>query len=47
MERAKDKCVRVFFSNYQILDGDTYYVVDNVNDVKRSMKKCVVFYTKA
>lgn len=40
----EDKCIRVYFSSYQVLN---YYghVVENKNHVPRSQNKCVVFRT--
>ena len=43
---ARRRCVRVFFSEYQILVGRSapFEVVDNVGPVRRD-RKCVVFRT--
>lgn len=42
MKTAKGKCVRIYFSAYQVLNSKGN-VVDNVNDVMMDMNKCVVF----
>lgn len=45
MMKARNQCVRVFFSQYQTLKMMMpYYVKDNIN-AKRSDNKCVVFRT--
>lgn len=40
---AKNRCVRVFFTSFQVLDSITGSVKDNFNDVPKEMNKCVVF----
>lgn len=45
-DEAKPRCVRVFFTSYQTLDGSSGHVKTNFNDVKRKMNKCVVFRTR-
>lgn len=44
---AKGKCVRIFFSNFQILSPYNYNVIDNVYNLSRSANNCVVFKTAA
>lgn len=40
----KGRCVRVFFTELQIIDPHTYNVVDNLNGIKaRRFNVCVVF----
>ncbi len=41
---AKGRCIRVYFSSYQILNAQGN-VVDNANNVPKSSNKCVVFKT--
>ncbi len=43
---AKDRCIRVYLTHYQILNAQGN-VVANMNDVPKSSNKCVVFKTAA
>lgn len=45
LQVARGRCVRVFFTSYQLLfrNGN---VSGNINDVPRSMNSCVVFRTR-
>jgi len=43
---ARNRCVRVFFNAYHLLNPNGY-VTENVNLDKKDMKACVVFLTKA
>lgn len=44
---AKGKCVRVYFSSYQVLAGSpSPSVVDNIHVDSKSANKCVVFQSK-
>lgn len=42
---ARGKCIRVFFTHYQVLNSDGT-VKKNFNDVPRHKNKCVVFRTR-
>lgn len=47
---ASRKCIRVFFSSYQLLSrkpGGGLVVVENKNNVPRRARKCVVFRTRS
>lgn len=45
LEFAKGMCVRVFLTEYQVLNPHTKAVLSNVNDQKFRGKNCVVFRT--
>lgn len=42
---AKGRCIRMHFTHYQTLFADTDIVMSNLNDVRRSENKCIVFRT--
>lgn len=44
---SRGKCVRIYFSNYQLLSSKFGNVVSNMNNVMKNMNKCVVFRTRA
>lgn len=44
---ATGKCIRLYFTHYQLLNPTTGVVVGNRNNVPRSENKCVVFRTRA
>lgn len=44
MKVSMNRCVRLYFSSFQVLDSYGL-VIDNMNDVPMSMNKCVVFRT--
>lgn len=43
LRTATGRCIRVYFSSYQILDGGNGTVVDNINGLKKKDGACVVF----
>lgn len=45
LDFAKGKCVRVFFTNWQILNNEKQ-VVDNFNSNERDTTNCIVFRTR-